>query len=80
VLIDLHTYEDGRIVVTRHGESPPIPWSLSADFPVKEAAFSTETVDDPAVYENAGGLWVDSPEKGPMPAGRWYELSHRGGK
>jgi hypothetical protein len=78
VLIDLHTYEDGHIVVTRHGESPPAPWRLSADFPPQEATFSTETVDDPQVYESAGGLWVDSAESGPMPATRWYGLQQRG--
>ncbi|MEE4376018.1 MAG: hypothetical protein V2J55_00700 [Candidatus Competibacteraceae bacterium] len=78
MLIDLHTFEDGRIVVTRHGELPPVPWRLNADFPVQEPAFSTETVDDTEIYESVGGLWVDSPERGSMPAERWYGMQQRG--
>jgi hypothetical protein len=75
MLIDLHIDESGHLEVTRHGEFPAPPWRLSADFPVREGAATVETIDDPYVYESAGGLWVDTAEHGPMPATRWYRLS-----
>ena len=38
------------------------------------SAERTVTIDDPNIYESAGGLWVDTIEHGPMPASRWYRL------
>ncbi|MCP5420466.1 MAG: hypothetical protein H6970_01160 [Gammaproteobacteria bacterium] len=74
MLIDLHIDESGHIEVTRHGEYPPPPWRLTVDFPAREGIGTVETIDDPNIYESAGGLWVDTIEHGPMPASRWYRL------